>query len=185
MTPFRPILLSSLALGCALPALAEVPRVVTDLPVTASLVQQVMGDLGQPGLLLTAGADPHHFQLRPQQAQDLEKADLLIWVGPEMTPWLDRASTSLATDASSLALLSLPQTHLREFAAWDEHEDGHEHSHDHGLVAFAICSDCGQVTEFSDAMIEERLGAWAAKSGFHAAKTTIEIRGHCGACHAH
>lgn len=132
MTPFRPILLSSLALGCALPALAEVPRVVTDLPVTASLVQQVMGDLGQPGLLLTAGADPHHFQLRPQQAQDLEKADLLIWVGPEMTPWLDRASTSLATDASSLALLSLPQTHLREFAAWDEHEDGHEHSHDHG-----------------------------------------------------
>ena len=61
----------------------------------------------------------------------------------------------------------------------------HEPSHDHGLVAFAICSDCGQVTEFSDAMIEERLGAWAAKSGFHAAKTTIEIRGHCAACHAH
>ena len=61
----------------------------------------------------------------------------------------------------------------------------HQHEHDHGLVAFAICSDCGQVTEFSDAMIEERLGAWAAKSGFHAAKTTIEIRGHCAACHAH
>lgn len=61
----------------------------------------------------------------------------------------------------------------------------HQHEHDHGLVAFAICSDCGQVTEFSDAMIEERLDAWAAKSGFHAAKTTIEIRGHCSACHAH
>lgn len=61
----------------------------------------------------------------------------------------------------------------------------HEHHHDHGVAAFAICSDCGQVTEFSDAMIEERLGGWAAKSGFHAAKTTIEIRGHCAACSAH
>lgn len=61
----------------------------------------------------------------------------------------------------------------------------HQHDHDHGLVAFAICSDCGQVTEFSDGMIEQRLGEWAAKTGFHAAKTTIEIRGHCGACHAH
>jgi Fur family zinc uptake transcriptional regulator len=61
----------------------------------------------------------------------------------------------------------------------------HGHDHDHGLVAFAICSDCGQVTEFSDDMIEERLAAWAGKTGFHAAKTTIEIRGHCADCHAH
>ena len=39
----------SLAL-LATPSLAEVPAVVTDTPVTASLVQQVMGDLGQPAL---------------------------------------------------------------------------------------------------------------------------------------
>lgn len=61
----------------------------------------------------------------------------------------------------------------------------HQHDHDHGLVAFAICDDCGQVSEFSDAMIEDRLSAWADRTGFHAAKTTIEIRGHCAACHAH
>lgn len=61
----------------------------------------------------------------------------------------------------------------------------HPHDHDHGLMAFAICEGCGQVTEFSDAMIEERLGEWATKTGFHADHTTIEIRGRCGSCHAH
>lgn len=65
------------------------------------------------------------------------------------------------------------------------------HSHDeagghrHGLTAFAICGDCGQVEEFSDDEVEARLGAWADAKGFHAEKTTVEIRGHCAACHSH
>ena len=42
----RPEFLLSLAL-LATPTLAEVPAIVADTPVTASLVQQVMGDLGQ------------------------------------------------------------------------------------------------------------------------------------------
>jgi len=61
----------------------------------------------------------------------------------------------------------------------------HPHDHRHGLMAFAICDACGQVTEFSDAAIESRLGIWAHDSGFHAEKTTIEIRGNCAACHTH
>lgn len=61
----------------------------------------------------------------------------------------------------------------------------HDHSHRHGITAFAICNDCGQVTEFSDDMIEQRLAGWAKDTGFRATKTTIEIRGECAACHTH
>ncbi len=60
----------------------------------------------------------------------------------------------------------------------------HPHCHAHGLIAFAICEDCGQVDEFSDAVVRERLGAWSAENGFKAEKTTIEIRGHCVNCAA-
>lgn len=146
MTPFQMMILSGLISAAALPASAEVPRVVTDLPITASLVQQVMGDLGQPDLLLDKGADPHHFQLRPDQARALSRADLLIWVGPEMTPWLDRGAESLASDTSALLLLAVPQTHRIAFAEaeaeaeaeagdhHDDHADSHDHAggHDHG-----------------------------------------------------
>lgn len=140
MTPFRMTILSGLISASALPAVAEVPRVVADLPITASLVQQVMGDLGTPDLLLDQGADPHDFQLRPAQARKLSQADLLVWVGPEMTPWLDRATESLAGDANSLLLLAVPQTHRIAFAGVATDDDGHgddhgdhadEHDHDH------------------------------------------------------
>lgn len=58
------------------------------------------------------------------------------------------------------------------------------HCQGHGLVAFAICEDCGQVDEFSDTMVRERLGSWSSDHGFRIDKTTIEIRGHCAACSA-
>jgi Fur family zinc uptake transcriptional regulator len=58
----------------------------------------------------------------------------------------------------------------------------HSHHHGHGMAAFAICEKCGQVEEFSDEAVEERLGAWAVARGFRPAKTTIELRGLCGSC---
>jgi Fur family zinc uptake transcriptional regulator len=56
------------------------------------------------------------------------------------------------------------------------------HHHDHGVTAFAICEDCGQVTEMHDAGIEERLSVLAGREHFKTEKTTIEIRGHCQNC---
>lgn len=56
------------------------------------------------------------------------------------------------------------------------------HCHRKGLIAFAICESCGKVDEFADAVIEERLGAWAGKEGFKVERTTMEIRGRCAEC---
>jgi len=61
-----------------LPALADVPRVMTDIAPIHSLTAQVMGDLGTPDLLLPPGADPHDFALRPSDAAALGNADIVI-----------------------------------------------------------------------------------------------------------
>ncbi|EEW25268.1 zinc ABC transporter substrate-binding protein [Rhodobacter ferrooxidans] len=100
----------------ASPALAEVPRVVTDFGPVDSLVAQVMGDLGAPQALLAAGGDPHDFQLRPSQAQALAKADLVFWVGPELMPSLDRALASLGAGARVVSLLHQGGGVTRNFA---------------------------------------------------------------------
>jgi Fur family zinc uptake transcriptional regulator len=71
---------------------------------------------------------------------------------------------------------------LNAFIACAHCDDCQDHGHHHGLVAFAICDTCGQVDEFSDQQLEHRLKGWAGKSGFHAAKTTIEMRGQCASC---
>ncbi len=126
------VALASLLAG---PALAEVPRVVTDLPPVHSLVAQVMGDLGEPDLLLGQGADPHSFQLRPSQARALANADLVVWIGPEMTRWLERALEGRRGE--ELRLMQVAGTHLQDFgegAAHDHAGHGHDHAdedHDH------------------------------------------------------
>ncbi|MDI3336988.1 zinc ABC transporter substrate-binding protein [Defluviimonas aestuarii] len=117
----------------ASPALAEAPEVVTDIPVVHSLVSQVMGDLGAPSLLLDQGADVHDFQLRPSQISAVQGADLIVWIGPELTPWLDRIVDE-GTDNQSLELLHQTGTTIREFEADHDNETDHDthtgHSHD-------------------------------------------------------
>jgi Fur family zinc uptake transcriptional regulator len=58
------------------------------------------------------------------------------------------------------------------------------HCHRKGLIAFAICEKCGKVDEFADQVIEDRLGTWAAASGFRTDRTAMEIRGVCAECQA-
>ncbi|MDO5704223.1 MAG: zinc ABC transporter substrate-binding protein [Paracoccus sp. (in: a-proteobacteria)] len=114
-------------------AAAAPPAVVTDIPVTGSLVAMVMGDLGVPHVLLPRGADAHDYQMRPSDAAALQNAGLLIWIGPEMTPWLDRAATQVAR-GESLTLLSVEGTHRQDFGTGGNHgdHDGPDHdSHDH------------------------------------------------------
>lgn len=140
----------SLALALAMlaaPVMADVPRVVTDIPPVHALVSQVMGDLGTPDLLLDKGANPHNFSLRPSQAAGLQKADLVVWVGPGMTPWLNRALDGIGGQAHRLGLLAAPGTLQRNYGGAEAHDDhaghdhaddkddhdhaGHDHDHDH------------------------------------------------------
>jgi zinc transport system substrate-binding protein len=119
-------------------AQAEVPKVVTDIPAVQSLVAQVMGDLGEPTVLLGQNADAHHYQLKPSQAGALQDAGLVVWVGPRLTPWLERALDGLGAQDQALGLLSAPGTHVRHFSATDAHdhsadmdEDEDHDAHDH------------------------------------------------------
>lgn len=123
---------------CAARAGAEVPVVVTDIAPVHAMVAMVMGDLGQPVLLLDRGGDAHDFQLRPSQARAVAEADAVIWTGPGMSPWLTDALAGNAAAGVSLPLMAVPGTRLRSYA---EAEDGHaageaaeagdDHGHDH------------------------------------------------------
>jgi len=138
-------LLFASVLLAPLPALADPPQIVTDIAPVHSLVAQVMAGVGTPDLLVSGATDPHSVALKPSQARLLEQADLVIWMGADLEPWLERALDGLAR-AETIALLDLPATTLREFSDADVHlheeenatllgeedaADGEEHDHDH------------------------------------------------------
>lgn len=122
---------------CTLPATlwAAPPRVMTDIAPVHSLTAQVMGDLGTPELLLPPDADPHDFALRPSDAQRLGDTDLVIWVGPGLTPWLQDPLETLAGGASRLVLLDTPGWEQLEVREDDDDHDGHaDEGHGHGDI---------------------------------------------------
>ena len=119
----------------ALPAMAQAPSVVVDTAPLHSLVSRVMAGLGTPALLLPPGTSPHDFQLRPSDAARLQGAQVVIWTGEGLAPWLVDPLASLAPDAVSLEMLDTEgwtRLALREDAAFaHEGHDGHDHGEHH------------------------------------------------------
>lgn len=119
---------------CLLPtaALADVPKVVTDIAPVQSLVAGVMHGLGTPELLVGPGTDPHHMQLRPSQARLLAGADAVFWIGTGLTPWLGEVIEATAPQAVSVQLSQAAGVIQRAplFAADGESGEGHGHGHE-------------------------------------------------------
>jgi len=131
--PIRFIATLTAGLGLSGAASAEVPKVATDITPVHSLVARVMQGAGSPSLIVAPGATPHGYSMRPSEAASLEAADIVIWIGPELTPWLEGAIGTLAADAHNLVLLDAPGTRrlaFRQGATFDAHDHGEDHAED-------------------------------------------------------
>ena len=114
-------------------AFADVPHVAVDIAPVHSLVARIMDGVGMPDLIVQPGASPHEYSLRPSEAAALQNADLVFWIGPDLTPWLTDTIETLAPDASVTTLLEANGTielEYREGALFEAHD--HDDHDDHG-----------------------------------------------------
>ena len=117
-----------------------------------ALVAGVMGEAGEPRLMVTGAASPHTFRMRPSDARALSAADLVVWVGEGMETFLERPISVLGSGAEVVTLHKAAGMELlpnREGGIWhdgdpevhvDEHDD---HGHDHGELDMHIWLDPG------------------------------------------
>jgi Fur family zinc uptake transcriptional regulator len=63
-------------------------------------------------------------------------------------------------------------------------QSGHQHQEHKGAAVFAICDDCGTVSEFAEPRAVEALASWAKRSKYTVRSMTLELRGRCAACTA-
>lgn len=120
------------------PAKAEELRVVTSIKPVHSLVASVMAGVGVPHLLVKGGASAHTYSMKPSDAEALQDAELIFWVGHDMETFLRGPLKTLAADADVITLAEAPDliTHaFREGGAFEahdhEHEEEHEEAHEH------------------------------------------------------
>ena len=125
----RIVLPSLLLLSTSMTSFADTIKIVTDIAPVHSLVSQVAGNDAEVSLILEQGADPHHYSLKPSQAKSLEDANLVFWIGSELTPWLDKGIDSLAANAHVVSLLNVEGTFHLE--ASEDHDHGHGDHDDH------------------------------------------------------
>lgn len=89
--------------GCT--DMADVPNVAADIATVHSLVARVMLGVGAPKLIIQQGASPHEYNLRPSKAKALQDANLVFWMGEGLTPWMENALETLASNAKITTLL--------------------------------------------------------------------------------
>jgi len=126
-------LLITLALG-SLSAQAQPRTVVASILPIHSLVAGLVGDVHTVEVLLPASASPHGYAMRPSEAQRLQDADLLVWVGPDLETFLERPLSAPRPGRTVISLLNdLELTLLpgREGGLWETHDHDHGHGHGH------------------------------------------------------
>ena len=122
--------------------------VVASVKPVHSLVAAVMEGIGAPVLIVKGAASPHTYALKPSQAEQIEKADLVFWMGHSLETFLEKPLESLASKAMVVELMDshgLKKLEMREGGGFDEHdhdegdhkehddhdEDGHKEHEDH------------------------------------------------------
>ena len=122
------------------------PRVVVSIPPIASLVDGVLGGADVSRTVVPPGASLHSFALKPSDAEALQSADVVFWVGPSLETFLEKPIANLGAGAEIVALMEAPGVNVlkgREGGVWDSdadaedhgdeadhHDEDHDHDHD-------------------------------------------------------
>lgn len=104
-----------------------VPRVVVSIKPMHAWVSAVMGDLGTPYLLLKNSDSVHSYSLKPSDAQQLVKSNIVFITDKHMETYLQNPLNNLAIKAKIIELTKADGIHLlpaREGGLFE----GHKHT---------------------------------------------------------
>jgi len=99
----------------------QADTVIASVKPLTLIASELLVDVAEVDTLLPDGASPHDFALRPSDRKRLNSADLLIWVGPEIEPYLEKV-----IDASQVEHMAMRKGH----ADHDDDKHSHEEHHD-------------------------------------------------------
>lgn len=114
------------------PVLAA-PNVVVSIKPIHSLVAAIMKDVAEPGLVLKGAGSPHTYQMKPADAELLQGADIVFWIGPDLEKFLEKPLESLGDKAKRVELEDAPGLTLlppRESGTFEHHDHGDGDNHE-------------------------------------------------------
>ncbi|AXY01591.1 zinc ABC transporter substrate-binding protein ZnuA [Vibrio alfacsensis] len=118
-----------LAVSVMLALPAHAVTVLTSIKPIQMITTELTDGVTTPDVLLQNNASPHDYALRPSDVKKVASADLVIWFGHDLEPFLEKVVTDRD---NTLTLSQIPDLSLREFGSEHDHDhDGHHHgTHD-------------------------------------------------------
>lgn len=113
------------ALLMAGPLSSASAAVVTSIRPLGFIASAIADGVTPTEVLLPDGASPHDFALRPSDIQRLRSADLVLWVGPDMEAFLNKALVPISA-TRKLSVSELPA--VKPLLMKGEEDDDHDHA---------------------------------------------------------
>ncbi|MDO6963251.1 zinc ABC transporter substrate-binding protein ZnuA [Rhizobium alvei] len=118
----------------ALPLTASAaPRVITSIKPIHSLAAAIMKGVGEPGLIVEGAASPHTYSMKPSDAERLQDAEIVFWVGHGLEGFLEKPLETLGSKATIVELEDVPgmtRLKFREGGPFEAHDHGDEEHHE-------------------------------------------------------
>jgi len=105
------------------------PRVVTSIAPLHGLASAIMAGVAIPVRLLDQKLSPHDAVLRPSQARALARANIVLWIGPELERFMSRMIEAPQAGRETLTVLELDQLERHPVRAGNIWTKEHEHEH--------------------------------------------------------
>ncbi|UFN70371.1 zinc ABC transporter substrate-binding protein ZnuA [Vibrio alginolyticus] len=169
-----------LAASAMLTLPAHAVTVLTSIKPIQLLVTEITQGVTSPDVLLQSNTSPHDYALRPSDVKKIASADLVIWYGHDLEPFLEKV---VSDRSNTLTISQIPDLDLREFDSEHNHDhDGHDHgSHDPHFwlgvsqaqqVAKAVVNQLGSLDPENAAQYQENLKKFETELS----QTDLEIK---------
>ncbi|MGF1721452.1 zinc ABC transporter substrate-binding protein ZnuA [Vibrio kyushuensis] len=99
-------------------------NLLTSIKPIQMIATEIMIDVGKPDVLLANNTSPHDYALRPSDMRRIRGADLVIWYGQDLEPFLVRV---LSQQSNVLTLSDIPGLALVKHSGDQHQHDGHDH----------------------------------------------------------
>jgi len=162
------LLFSAIILAWTSLAASAETRVVASIKPLHSLVAAIMEGVGEPGLIVDGAGSPHAYSLKPSQAAEIEDAELIFWIGPELEAFLQKPIAIIGAKAAVVELTNardLIRLQTREGGAFETHGRDTEDDHAVGRLDTHIWLDPQNAKVFVREIAESLVKSDPANAG--------------------
>ncbi|MEF1254072.1 MULTISPECIES: zinc ABC transporter substrate-binding protein ZnuA [unclassified Vibrio] len=109
-------------------SVANATQVLTSIKPIQLIAIEIMQNTSSPEVILASNTSPHDYALRPSDVKRIRNADVIIWFGKDLEPFLSKV---VEGQSNVLTLSKIEGLELREYQGDHHDHDGHDHgSHD-------------------------------------------------------